>query len=73
MESMKLSTLLIVLAGLLSATTLKWSQIWNRRTLTEIYQDAKAGKLRSTLYAKIIAPISFILILVGMYLALTWR
>jgi hypothetical protein len=73
MESMKLSTLLIVLGGLLSATTLKWSQIWNRRTLTEIYQDAKAGKRRSTVYAKIIGPISFILILVGMYLALTWR
>lgn len=70
---MKLSTLLIVLGGLLSATTLKWSQIWNRRTLTEIYQDAKAGKRRSTVYAKIIGPISFILILVGMYLALTWR
>jgi hypothetical protein len=70
---MKLSTLLIVLGGLLSATTLKWSQIWDRRTVSEIYRDAKAGKLRSTLYAKIIAPISFILILVGMYLALTWR
>ena len=70
---MKLSTLLIVLGGLLSATTLKWSQIRDRRTVAEIYRDAKAGKLRSTLYAKIIAPISFILIPAGMYLALTWR
>ena len=70
---MKLSTLLIVLGGLLAATTLKRSQIGYRRTLSEIYQDAKAGKLRSTVYAKIMAPISVILILVGLYLALTWR
>ena len=38
-----------------------------------IYQHAKPGKLGATLYAKIVAPISFILIGAGMYLALTWR
>lgn len=70
---MKLSTLLILLGGLLSATTLKWSQMWDRRTISQIYQDAKAGKQRATLYARIIAPISLTLILIGMYLALTWR
>jgi len=70
---MKLSTLLIVLGGLLSATTFRWSQIFDRRTSSEIYQDAKAGKQRVTLYARIIAPISVIIILVGIYLALTWQ
>jgi hypothetical protein len=70
---MKLSTLLILLAGLLLATTLKWSQVWERRTIGQIYQDAKAGKQRATLYARIIAPISLVLIIVGIYLALTWR
>jgi hypothetical protein len=70
---MKLSTLLIALGGLLSATTLRWSQINSRRTLSEIYQDAKVGKLRTTLYAKIVAPVSLVLIIVGIYLALTWR
>jgi hypothetical protein len=70
---MKLSTLLILLGGLLSATTLKWSQVWDRRTISQIYQDAKAGKQRATLYARIIVPISLTLILIGMYLALTSR
>jgi len=70
---MKLSTLLILLAGLLLATTQKWSQMWDRRTISQIYRDAKAGKQRSTLYARIIAPISLTLIVIGTYLALTWR
>jgi hypothetical protein len=70
---MKLSTLLIALGGLLAATTLRWSQIRDRRTLNEIYQDAKAGKLRTTLYAKIITPVSLVLTIVGIYLALTWQ
>jgi hypothetical protein len=47
--------------------------MWDRRAISQIYQDAKAGKQRATLYAKIIAPISLTLILIGMYLALTWR
>lgn len=70
---MKLSTLIIILGGLLSATTLKSSQIWDRRSLREIYHDAKAGRLRPTLYAKVVAPVSLTLIIVGTYLALTWR
>lgn len=71
---MNLSTLLIVLGGLLAATTAKWSTIIkDKRTISQIYQDAKTGKPRSSLYAKIVAPVSLLLIIVGMYLALTWR
>jgi hypothetical protein len=70
---MKLSTLLILLGGLLLSTTLKWSQIWDRRSISQIYQDAKAGKQLTTLYARISGYISLILVLTGMYLAFTWR
>jgi hypothetical protein len=70
---MKLSFLLICLGGLLAATTLRWSQIWDRRTLKQIHQDIKAGKQRSSLYQKIVAPVSLTLIIVGLYLAFTWR
>ncbi len=71
--AMKTSTLLISLGGILSATTLKWPWNWDRRTIAEIYRDSKAGKLQMSLYAKLISPISFALIIFGMYLALTWR
>jgi hypothetical protein len=71
---MKLSTLLIALGGLLAATTVSWSQVWRlRQSFDQIYRDAKSGKLRSSLYAKIVAPLSLGLIIAGMYLALTWR
>jgi hypothetical protein len=70
---MKPSSLLITLGALLSATTFKWSELWDRRTLREICQDAKAGKLHTTLYTKIVAPVSVVLIIVGTYLDLTWR
>jgi hypothetical protein len=70
---MKLSFLLICLGGLLAATSLRWSQILDRRSLEQIYQDIKVGKQRSTLYQKIVAPISLTLIIVGLYLAFTWR
>lgn len=71
---MKLSTLLITLGGLLAVTTRKWPIItWDKRTIRQIYQDAKAGKLRSSLYAKIVAPLSLLLIIIGTYLELTWR
>ena len=70
---MKLSFLLICLGGLLAATSLRWSPIWDRRPMKQIYQDIKAGKQRSTLYQKIVAPVSLTLIIVGLYLALTWR
>ena len=70
---MKLSFLLITLGGLLAATGLRWSQFWDRRSLTQVYQDIKAGKQRSTLYQKIVAPVPSTLIIVGMYSAFTWR
>jgi hypothetical protein len=70
---MKLSFLLICLGGLLAATTLNWSTIWDRRPLRQLYRDARIGKLRNSLYAKIVVPVSLALIIAGMYLALTWR
>ncbi len=68
---MELSHWLILLGGLLSATTMDWSHGAYRRTLKEIYDTAKAGQLRSTLYARLVAPVSVALIVVGVYLALT--
>ena len=70
---MKLSTLLVTLGALLAATTFKWSETWDRRTLKQVYQDAKARRLRSTLYQRIATPVAAALIVVGIYLALTWR
>jgi hypothetical protein len=70
---MPLSSLLVILGGLLAATTVKWSQILDWRTLNQIYQDAKAGRLHSTWYQKIATPVAAALILVGLYLALTQR
>jgi hypothetical protein len=71
---MKLSTLLILLGGLLAATTVSWSHVWRlRQSFDQLYRDAKAGKLRSSRYARIVAFVSLALIIAGMYLALTWR
>ena len=70
---MKLSSLLIVLSGLLAATTMKWALLWDHRTIGQIYRDAKSGKSRSSTYARIVAPISIALMIAGIYLALTWR
>jgi hypothetical protein len=70
---MKTSFLLICLGGLLAATTIRWTQFPDRRSLKQVHQDIKSGKQRSTLYAKIVAPVSAALIVVGLYLALTWR
>lgn len=71
---MKLSTLLLILGGLLLATTRKWPIItWDKRKISEIYRDAKGGKQRSSLYTKIVAPVSLLLIIIGTYLELTWR
>jgi hypothetical protein len=70
---MKLSFLLTCLGGLLAATTLSWSQMWDRRSFKQLYQDARVGKLHSSLYAKIVGPVSFALVIAGIYLALTWR
>lgn len=70
---MKLSTLLICLGGLLSATGLSWSGMWSRRSINQVYLEVKTGKGRVGLYAMIVAPVSLILIIVGIYLAITWR
>ncbi|MGB6488423.1 MAG: hypothetical protein WBE91_16220 [Steroidobacteraceae bacterium] len=71
---MKLSALLTILGGLLAATTRKWPIFTgDKRMVGQIYRDAKAGKQRASLYAKVVAPVSLMLIIIGMYLALTWR
>jgi hypothetical protein len=71
---MKLSTVIIILGGLLLATTRKWPIITlDKRTIGQVYQDARAGKLRSSLYAKLVTPVSILLIIIGTYLELTWR
>ena len=66
---MRSSTLIIIAAGLLSATTFKWSELKIRRTMTDIYREAKAGRLRTSPYRKVTGLASLILIIVGMYLA----
>jgi hypothetical protein len=70
---MKLSTLLICLGGLLSATGLTWSKMSSRRSVKQIYLEVKSGRVRVGVYAMIITPISLVLIIAGLYLALTWR
>lgn len=70
---MKLSALLMLLGVLLAATAGKWPIFrWDSRTIGQIYQDAKAGRQRSSLYARIVAPVALLSIVIGMYLALTW-
>jgi hypothetical protein len=71
---MRLSTLLMLLGILLWATTWrKWSDIWDRRRLTQIYQDIKTGRQRMTLYEKLVAPVSIALMFAGIYLSITGR
>jgi hypothetical protein len=70
---MKLGTLLIVLGGLLSLTTTRWSRLWDRRTVSQIYADAKGGRLRHSTYQRVVGLTSLGLVVVGAYLALTWR
>ena len=70
---MKLSFLLMCLAGLLGATTMNWSQLWDRRSLTQLHHDVRVGMLRVGLYTMIVAPVSVALLVAGLYLALTWR
>jgi hypothetical protein len=70
---MKLSTLLICLGGFLSATALRWSQMWSRRSIKQVYLEVKSGKARVGLYAMLVVPISLALIMAGLYLAFTWR
>ncbi len=71
---MKLSALLICLGALLAATALTWSKMSTRRSVKQVYLDVKSGReLRVGVYAMIIAPVSLVLIIAGLYLALTWR
>ena len=72
--SMRLGALLICLGGLLAATALTWSKMSSRRSIKQIYMDVKTGRMpRVGVYAMIIAPVSLVLIMAGLYLALTWR
>jgi hypothetical protein len=68
---MRTSTLVILAAGLLSATTLKWSELKRNQTLGQIYKEAKAGRLRMSAYKKFASLASFAMIVFGMYLALS--
>jgi hypothetical protein len=70
---MKLSLLLICLGGLLAATALGVTQVWERGAIKQLHQLLKSGRLPVSLYAKIVGPLSLMLVIVGMYLALTWR
>jgi hypothetical protein len=70
---MELSQLLMLLGGLLCATAMKWNYLGARRTPGEIFRDARAGRLRVTLYAKIVTPVGLTLMIVGIYLQLTWH
>jgi hypothetical protein len=71
---MRLGALLICLGGLLAATALTWSKMSSRRSIKQIYMDVKTGRMpRVGVYAMIIAPVSLVLIMAGLYLALTWR
>ncbi len=67
---MRTSTLVIVAAGLLAATTFKWSELKAGRTLGNIFSDAKKGRLRISPYRNIAGLVSLVLIVVGVYLAL---
>jgi hypothetical protein len=70
---MRSSTLIIIAGGLLSATTFSWSELRSQghRRISDIYRDAKAGRIRSSLYRKFASLASLILIIVGLYLAIS--
>jgi hypothetical protein len=71
--AMKLSTLLICLGALLAATALSWSQMSRRRSIKQVYEEVKTGRVRVGLYAMLVTPLSLVLIIAGLYLAFTWR
>jgi hypothetical protein len=71
---MQLSTLVIILGSVLTLTITRWSVIWDRRTLTQVAEDIRSGKEpRSSTYAKIVTPTAFVLMVAGIYLAVTGR
>jgi hypothetical protein len=71
--AIKTSTLLICLGGLIAATTVRWGHLRDGRTMKQIYQDARDGKLRSSRYSKFMSWVAVALIVTGLYLAVTWR
>jgi hypothetical protein len=73
LKTMRSSTLIIIAGGLLSATTFSWSELRSqgRRTISDIYRDAKAGRVRSSLYRKLATLASLVLTVVGLYLAIS--
>ena len=73
MGAVRLSTLLMVLGVLLVLTTRRWSRWWDRRTLQQIYQAARRGELRSSVYAKVLSLVSVVLVIAGTYLAFVGR
>ncbi len=68
---MRTSVLLIIAATLLTSTTFRWSELRPQRTLSELYREAKAGRLHTSAYRKIASLASWILIIVALYLALS--
>jgi hypothetical protein len=72
-EPMRSSTLIIIAGGLLSATAIDWSELQSQgqRRISDIYRDAKAGRIRSSLYRKLATLASLVLIVVGFYLAIS--
>jgi hypothetical protein len=69
----KTSSLLIALGGMLALTTMRWSQLLDRRTISQIYRDAQGGGVRSSAYQRVARPVSALLVAAGTYLAFTWR
>ena len=68
---MKTSNLLILAAGLMAATTVRWAELRGRRTLGDIYREARTGRLRISAYRKVVTVASLILMLLGLYLAVS--
>lgn len=70
---MRTSSLIILAAVLLSATGTKWSEVWTRRNLTMggLYREAKAGRLPSSPYKRFANFGALILLIVGIYIALS--
>ncbi len=70
---MRTSFLIIIASGLLAATGTKWSEVWARRNLTVggLYREAKAGRLRSSPYQRIANLGSLLLLIVGLFVALS--
>jgi hypothetical protein len=69
----KSSSLLIALGALLGLTTMRWSQLLDRRTISQIYRDAMSGGMKSSAYQRVARVVSVLIVGAGFYLAFTWR